>query len=365
MSFIKLSVGLAAVGLTVLACGPSKSSSSSFPDKASAEDPGGGSHGPLGDPAAGGDESGGAGGFESCATKTAAAEAKPVYLVFMFDKSESMTIDGSPKWSSAKAASKAFFESADSKGVHASLSFFPDREQLYSCDAAAYRAPSVAMVSLPSPALGQSLDAQTPNGDTPTRVALGGAIAYAQDIAAAEAKDGKVAIVLVTDGLPDSICDDSSIGAVKELAATVAATIPTYVIGVGDELTNLHEIAMGGGTKRAFIVDTVTPQQIQQDFLSAINAIKQSALACDFEIPSPPEGEQLDRNQVNVVYQSGGGADTFAYNPSCDAGTGWRYDDPNAPKHIVLCDASCQSVKTNPGQIQVLFGCATRTVGVK
>ena len=363
MSFIKLSLGLAAVGMTFVACGPSEPSSS-FPKEPSPEEREG-SHVPLGDPIR--DESSAAGDgddFDSCVTNTAAAEAKPVHLVFMFDKSGSMTANGSPKWTSAKAASKAFFESADSKGVHASLSFFPDQES-YSCDASAYRTPKVGMTPLPSAALGESLDAQTPNGGTPTRVALEGAIAYGQDVAASEAKDGKVAIVLVTDGLPESACAGSSVGAVKDLASTVATTIPTYVIGVGDELTSLKEIAAGGGTKDAFIVDTISPEQIQQDFLAAINAIKQAAIACDYAIPPPPAGEQLDRERVNVVFKSGGGADTFAYNPSCDGGTGWRYDDPAAPKRIVLCDSSCSSVKTKPGRMEVLFGCATRTSAVK
>jgi hypothetical protein len=221
------------------------------------------------------------------------------------------------------------------------------------------------MAALPSPALGVSLDAQVPNGDTPTRVALEGALAYAQEITTSEAKDGKIAVVLVTDGLPDSTCAGNSVAAVKELAAGVATTVPTYVIGVGDELTSLQEIAAGGGTKDAFIVDTISPQQIQQDFLAAINAIRRSALACDYEIPPPPAGQQLDRDQVNVVYKFGSGADTFAYNPSCSGGAGWRYDDSDAPKRIVLCDASCESVKTNPGQMEVLFGCATRTATVR
>jgi len=361
MSLIKLSLGLAVVGMTVVACGPSEPSSS-FPQPSSPRDQGG-SHVPLGDPAPS-DGAGAEGDFQSCATKTATAEAKPVYLVFMFDRSGSMTANGTPKWTSAKAASRAFFESAESKGVHASISFFPDQDA-YSCDASAYRTPNVAMSALPSATLGASLDAQVPDGDTPTRAALGGAIAYAQEVAAGEAQDGKVAVVLVTDGLPDSTCTGNSVAAVKELASTVATTIPTYVIGVGDQLTSLQEIAAGGGTKSAFIVDTISPQQIQQDFLAAINAIRQAAVACDYEIPPPPSGEQLDRDKVNVLFKSQSGADPFAYNPSCSGGTGWRYDEPEAPKRIVLCDASCASVKTGAGEIEVLFGCATRTASLK
>jgi len=362
MSWIKLSLGLAAIGIALAACSPPEPSSTFHKGGATGDDDGSsGANGRLG--GGSGDEGSAPDDFESCATKTAAADAKPVYLVFMFDKSGSMTANGSPKWSSATAASKAFFESPESNGVHASLSFFPDEES-YSCDASAYRTPKVSMTSLPNAALGASLDEQSPAGGTPTHVALQGAIAYAQDVAANEGKDGKVAIVLVTDGLPDSLCDGNSVSAVKDLAASVAATLPTYVIGVGNQLTNLQDIAVGGGTKDAFIVETNDPGQIQQDFLDAITAIKQSALACDYEIPAPPAGEQLDREKVNVVYTSGGASDTFTYNPSCAGGAGWRYDDADAPKRILLCDSSCESVKTKPGQMQVLFGCATRT-GVK
>jgi von Willebrand factor type A domain len=350
MTTLKLSLGLVTVGILLGACSGSK------PPHPNGEN----DNGAVG-------QLGGADGtpaeFQSCATQSSAADAKPVFLVFMFDKSGSMVTNGSPKWASATAASKAFFESPNSKGLSASLSFFPDQDN--SCGAGAYATPNVAMTSLPSANFGASLDGQAPNGDTPTHVALQGAIAYAQTVAANEGKDGKVAIVLVTDGMPNSVCDGNSVAAVRSLAEKVKDTVPTYVIGVGGELASLREIAVGGGTNDAFIVNTDHPAQIQQDFLAAINAIKASALACDYEIPAPPAGEELDREKVNVVYQAGGTSDTLIYNPSCDGGSGWRYDDTNAPKRILLCDASCAAVKAKPGEMEVLFGCVTRSGVVK
>ena len=349
------------LGSVLAACAPSTKSGSTFGTENERSDDRSSEPGTLGRRS---DEQAAPDTFESCATQTAAAEARPIYLVFVFDKSGSMVAGGSPKWTSAKAASKAFFESSESKGVHASLTFFPDQAE-YSCGSNAYDTPTVAMTALPSKTFSTSLDAQIPNGGTPTHAALEGAIAYAQNVATNQEKDGKVAIVLVTDGLPESNCDGNSVAAVKELAASVAQALPTYVIGVGSELTSLTEIAAGGGTSSAFIVDTNAPAQIQQDFLAAINAIKISAFSCDYAIPSPPTGERLDREKVNVVHRSDRASDTLAYNPSCDGGTGWRYDDPTTPSRIQLCDASCRSAKAEPGKLEVLFGCATRNVVVK
>jgi hypothetical protein len=356
---IKIAIGLVAAALGIAACGE--------PDRPSTFDPApkaksGGANG-LG-------EVGGASGstppdFAKCATKTAVAEAKDVYLVFMFDRSGSMVANDSPKWSSATAASKSFFASPGSAGVHASLAFFPN-DLDYSCNANDYAAPLVPMSALPSAAFGATLDQRTPelDGPTPTYVALYGAILTAQSIAAGEGKDGKVAVVLVTDGLPDSTCDGNSVADVKGLAASVAATFPTYVIGVGDQLSRLKDIAEGGGTNDAPIVKTSDAGKIQSDFLQAIDSIR-SALACDYEIPPPPPGDQLDRDLVNVVHRVGGKADALSRNPSCTGGSGWRYDDANDPKRIVLCDASCQDVKTNVGSVEVLFGCATKSGDVR
>jgi Mg-chelatase subunit ChlD len=307
-------------------------------------------------PAAGGD-------LAACATQSAVAEARPVYLVFMFDKSGSMKDQS--KWPSAKAASRAFFESADSKGISASLSFFPD-QQNYSCSVSAYSTPSVSMATLPSTTFGDQLDTKSPAGGTPTYQAMEGAISYAQQIASGQGADGKVAIVLVTDGLPDAQCNNTSIPDVQSLAAGIAATIPTYVIGVGDALTNLDQIASGGGTKSALIVSTTNPSQIQADFTKAINQIKASALTCDYKIPAAPSGQSFDRSKVNVQHTpTGGAADTLAYNQACMGGTGWKYDDATNPTRILLCDGSCDGVKAKDGKVDILFGCATVTGSVK
>src|SRR4051794_24385823 len=95
----KLVFGLGSTLLvTLMACGGADPSLSDFNKGTgsgrSAANDGTPSSGTLGDtaksaPGAGTD-------LAACATQSATAEARPVYLVFMFDKSGSMTSNGSP-----------------------------------------------------------------------------------------------------------------------------------------------------------------------------------------------------------------------------------------------------------------------------
>lgn len=302
----------------------------------------------------------------ACATASAAAESRPVSLVFMLDKSGSMMEDG--KWAAAVAASKAFFESTQSEGVSASLGFFPDGGLgglLTSCEGSFYASPRVPLTKLPSTRFGQILATQIPAGTTPTRPALEGAIGYAERLQQGLAKDEKVAVVLVTDGVPAG-CSDNDLASVSALAARAAASIPVYVIGVGDALGNLDQIAAAGDTKSAVLISTTAPGEIQQAFTKAITKVKQAARACDYLIPAPPNGEKLDRAKVNVQHTSSGGAPrTIAYDAACTGGTGWKYDDASAPSRVLLCKSTCDEIVAAPGKVDVLFGCETRSSPVK
>jgi Mg-chelatase subunit ChlD len=302
--------------------------------------------------------------LDKCATQSATAEARPVSLVFMFDKSGSMTSGGSPKWAASKTATKAFFESPQSKGLSASLAFFPDASNGDACSTGTYAAPRVPMYPLPHVAFGQWLDAQTPAGGTPTKPALQGALEYARQIQSTTGKDGKVAVVLVTDGQPNDC--SSSVNNVSDLAKSASGSIPTYVIGVGSELEDLNQVAEAGGTQRAFIVTVNNAAQIQADFAKAIEQIKSSALSCDYKIPAAPAGETFDRTKVNVQHTPTGAAlATLSYDQTCAAGAGWKYDDAANPTSILLCPTSCESVKSGAGRVDIVFGCATQTGPVK
>lgn len=97
----------------------------------------------------------------------------------------------------------------------------------------------------------------------------------------------------------------------------------------------------------------------------AAGVIIGAQVPCNFTIPSPPEGETLDPDMVNVAYKPGG------VDPStkvlrvqtaadCGPGGGWYYDDNANPAAILLCPATCSTVSADTSaQVDVLFGCAS------
>jgi hypothetical protein len=89
-------------------------------------------------------------------------------------------------------------------------------------------------------------------------------------------------------------------------------------------------------------------------------------LTCEWQIPPPPNGEQLDPNKVNVDFidQVNGTSEPIYHvndAASCDPTLGgWYYDDNAAPKVVKACPASCNKITAAvSGKINVVFGCAT------
>jgi hypothetical protein len=251
------------------------------------------------------------------------------------------------------------------------------------CDQASYATPAVEFVTLPDTAgsLVASINAQTPRGETPSRPALRGAIDHARAWATSHAGHS-VVVVLATDGLPTdcgraNALHPSSGAEVDEVIAVATeglnASIATFVVGVfaGSDTTapaNLDRIAVAGGTERAFLVNA-TGATVNAEFVAALNAIRTSRLGCEFQIPTPPAGQSLDFNYVNVVLRDAadmptdiprvlGGIDRCA-----EVGGGWYYDpDPmvGTPTRIIACPSTCGTLTaTRGGSVQVKLGCRT------
>ena len=316
-----------------------------------------------------------------CVGISTAAKQVPVNLVFMFDQSGSMgdytDADGDHfnralRWDPVTAAMKDFFADASTTGISASLTYFPyvqSQRGSPGCDSTHYASPEIALTSLPNTSsFAQSLASHQPGGGTPTDGAAQGAIAQARTIAGKHPGEA-TAIVLVTDGDPQN-CDDNDPQTVANDLATAAATIPTYVIGVGPDARSLDTIAAGGSpdhTRKHIQVDTSNGTQANQQFKAALDEIRGATLACDFQMPAAPAGQKLDVTTVNVVYTPGGGApQTLTYNKSCAGGAGWHYDNADAPSRIIVCDSSCSTAKASKGgKIEVSIGCATQGGVVK
>lgn len=259
------------------------------------------------------------------------------------------------------------------------------------CTAGTYATPAVAFTTLPgmASALSAALDARMPDGYTPTGPALTGALQQARERAKANPSH-KVAVVLVTDGLPGGFIpskppascmpgDIAGVAKVAEMgnmASGDAPAIPTFVIGVfgpcdlADQNVmpeaNLNKLASSGGTNKAVIVKT--DQDVQQQLQDALKLARTSAIACQYEMPTSESGT-IDTGKVNVKFSSSStGAKTILYvakKEKCDpANGGWYYDkdpaDGGRPTQIIVCDQSCSTFQSiQDGRVDIALGCKT------
>ena len=376
MSALRVSmIGLLGVAMLAVACG-SEGGQSEFEPRA--QNQGDGTGQPPGFETNSGSVDGGTNGDggsgdpdgSTCASVKAEAKLTPVNLVVMYDQSGSMgdtaedpSYDPAKRWVPVGNAMKAFFTDTSSAGMHAQLTFFASSTN--SCNAADYAAPEVALTALPNITLSNTVAAHAPKGDTPTRAAMSGAVTQAQAVLASHPGE-KTVIVLVTDGEPygcginNSTQSNAEITQVANDVAAVAASIPTYVVGIGPSVSNLNAVATAGGTT-ALHVTVGDPAQTTKDLLAAMAAIRGQLASCDFAIPSPPDGRTLDLDKVFVERTpTGKPMETLPYDQTCAKG-GWRYDDPKNPKKVLLCDATCNAVKADPGgKIDVRFSCVSR-----
>jgi Mg-chelatase subunit ChlD len=352
-----------------------------------------------------GNNSTGVGG--ACASSHYEGKVSPLDIYIMLDKSGSMTSDN--KWTNCTIALQTFVQSPEADGIGVGIQYFPftgppppgcamcmDCNCIFgptcgcsgcssscmngvctatciggtadSCNPMDYSMAAVEIGLLPgnAQALINSINSITPNGGTPTRPALEGALNHARDWAVANT-DHKVVVVLATDGEPTG-CTANTIADSQNIAQQYlngTPSVPTYVIGVGSSLTSLHAIAQSGGTNMAYIVDG-GPNTTQQ-FLDAMNAIRQSAgLACEYQIPAVTDGGAIDPQQVNVQYIPGNGGpaqDILHAQSAADCHPvdgGWYYDNNAAPTKILICPATCTIIEADDlGKIDILFGCPT------
>jgi hypothetical protein len=309
------------------------------------------------------DDGGGDDGPMGCATVSKKAEKVPLDIVLGMDTSFSMTFDD--KWTNVKAALTSFVTNPAYADLGIGLQFFPIRQQ---CNVADYQMLAVDLALQPQVAgpITQALDAKQMAGGTPTVPILEGLVAY---LRAHQNPGRKPIIVLATDGVPDDACISPVAGetpnsldnaiAIAQAAFTGTPSIPTFVIGVGSDLTALNGIAQAGGTGTATLVDTAGNAQAQ--FLAALDDARKSAIPCDFAIPA---GSQVDPTETNVEYAPAAAApQEFVFvgdSSGCSKApmNGWYFDDPNTPTKVILCGAACDMVKADDrGQINVVFGC--------
>ncbi len=311
----------------------------------------------------------GDGGFDTCASASDEAKLVPVNMYILFDKSGSMA---GVKWSQTTAAVQSFFEDPGSAGLRVALRFFPDGACDSSCKISACATPKVALgelteLSAPTDTHEQALfDAFVgvlPSGGTPLSAALSGGYLWAEGVLQQHPSE-KAVVVLVTDGKPED-CDTSE----SNIAASAAAAytdrgIITFAIGLEGSSTSLMTaLAMKGGSGEAVFVDT---DGAKEQLSKALSEIRESTVACEYNLPTEAGGEDVDPALVNMLYTPGGETESITIGQVADASAcnpqvgGWYYDDPVNPKRLILCASSCGAIRSDTGgKIDILFGCST------
>ena len=369
----------------VAACGSDEGPAGS----AFVADGGGASGGPSSSSGGPGISSGGASdggshsdaGYEKCATSTVAAQRSPLRLAIALDKSESLCEtpgDGGPlECDSPQAlraavsnALKSFFSSADSTGLEVSLLGFAGGTCQLNI------APSRAMpVTLPDTQglLAADLDGAgfEAQGGTQTMAGIGSArkVLLGFD----DAKTVKSAMLLVTDGLPTKCPapNDQVSGlslAEQQITLSKDAGIPVYVIGVESyrgksSLTQLDDLAAAAETHggKALRIDQGTPDQVTAGLLAALDEIRTVEISCELPIPTPPEGQNLNPNKVNVQLTSGATVVDAKQSDTCADPLGWHYQATDAGQNeIVLCPQLCDQSKVVGAKVDVVLGCETQ-----
>lgn len=312
---------------------------------------------------------GGPGPDSECAIGTDEARLVQANLYIMYDKSGSML---GPKWTESTKALQAFFMDPDSAGLRVALRFFPDAGCDVSCNVGACAQPLVPLgelteLSAPTDAQEKALiDAfidQTPSGGTPLSVALDGAIVWAGQVLDSQPYD-KAAVVLVTDGEPSDCQDATSYFVDQAQSALSSRGILTFAIGLeGSNPQLMDAIAEAGGTEAGYFIGTAS---FQEELIGALQAIRELAIACEYDVPQQIDGSPIDPAEINVLYTPSGASSSITIgkvsDPSACSGAtgGWYYDDPLAPSSIIFCPTTCEAAQQDlEAEIELLFGCTT------
>ncbi len=339
-----------------------------------------------------------------CGSVTQKAEPIPLDLYVMLDDSGSMNEwvgGGLTRWQAVTNALKGFVNDPNSAGINVAVQYFGAVTQecvSWSCTSVScnwkscwcnnwtcnsygwsmagdppycqvshYATPDVAMGALPGNAgpISTSLNNHYPLTGTPTLPAEQGAVQFAQNWKAANPTH-TVAVVLATDGEPndcDGSCGWNASCYTNHVANAAAAgysgtpSIKTYVIGCGSSTGNLDTVAAAGGTTKAFIASDANSTS---DFIAAMNAIRNAALPCQYTVPTPPVGQQIDYSTLTIQYTSGGGTVTSmtqVANAAACTGNGWYFTDASKTT-MALCPGICSTVQGDNGaQVNVVYSC--------
>lgn len=326
----------------------------------------------------------------ACAARSFSGRKLPLTIAVVFDVSSSMS--SGARLSTAQAGLKTAFGDPKFDDVAVALFRFGFLEGLSGCtvDNKPYFDP--APLKDARTALFAKIDSLTASGATPTFSGLNAAYAWLAPKIAAKTPplDGKVAVILVTDGAPT--CGYDSVTSYVDLVKKGrSATIDTFVIGlpgsgeaIKDDPDNTHSSVLltriaasgtdlanlppGCATDPKPVSSAVTNPcyfDLQKDGLSvatlsnALDSIRKAASSCEYALPSADAKYDLGNPGVVVVDSAGKPTNLpKCTDPASPPAEGcWAWADA-AKTRVKIFGAACTTVKSDDAaRVDVLLQC--------
>jgi hypothetical protein len=295
-------------------------------------------------------------------------------MFIMLDRTQSMTntLQGSTlqRWDAIEQGLKQF---TSTQPARVGLNYFGktgNPVDPVECDPNTYAQAAVPIDSVnDATAVVQSVTAEGAilGGQTPWYPALQGGLQFAQKWQTANPTH-RTAFVFVTDGYPTECDQDmtditSAVSDAHQARGVFAGGPPiyTYVIGVAVDKFNLDAVAQAGGTNQVTIVDGPTaPDQFAAALQAVVSSTNSTGMRCDWSIPTPPAGQVLDTNKVQIIFTPYTGINQEI--PQVDSAAscrgpngGWYFDNPSSPTQITFCPCTCSNLAA--GSVELRFGC--------
>jgi hypothetical protein len=315
----------------------------------------------LGEPGTGN----GPGGEEECASEATPAENKkqPADIIVVVDNSGSMDFEANLVQTNLNAFSQQIIDSGID--VHVVLmSSYPGDGNGICID------PPLGIGGCPNndnnPPLFTHIDQRISSND-----ALEQILAHHANWSAVLRPDAQLHFMVVT--------DDESDLAPLDFDNQLKALDPNYALyrmnGIVctsncEEAAEIGQAYMTLGQLTMGIIGDLCLQDFQPVFDAlATEVISGAQIACEWDIPPPPPGEDFDPMKVNVEFDDGmGGGFEIGYVESAaecaNVIDGWYYDNAANPTLILACPQTCQKIQgVETATINISLGCDTVPAG--
>jgi hypothetical protein len=333
-----------------------------------------------------------------CASASVRSDVLPPNILFVIDRSGSMTCNPPPltdssaceaapsradvsqpsKWEITRDALSAAVGKLPA-AARVAVSYFSNDD---TCGVSSI--PAVPLAELDAAqrtAFDASLKQVKPAGGTPLVGATILAYKYLHTLALQNTLIGNDFVVLLTDGAQSEQCGDADRCTTADecttlltetevpLAASPGADIRTFVIGApGSEPARvvLSKIALKGGTapqgcdpeRGDCHFDMTREADFSASLSTALAQIAGEAITC--ELPLPSKKKDFDPKLVNVIFSSGDSSNARLVpeddRTGCDTAQGWQYNEGITRSR--LCGSICSDVRTDPkARVDVILGC--------